>query len=778
MAAGGFSFGFIALALPFIAALISLPVVRLTPRTAPWLLAVFPAAIFVLVAREGGIVAAGGIPRFGVDWVPSFGSRLAFRLDGLAFVFALLISGIGALVTLFSGGYLAGERRLGRFLVFLFLFMGAMLGLVLADDLVTLAVFWEATSIASFLLIGFDHERECARRGAVQALAITGGGGLALLAAVVLIRETTGLTSLTAMLASGDTLRQSASYEPVLALILVAAFTKSAQMPFHVWLPNAMEAPTPVSAYLHSATMVKAGVYLLMRFNPVLGDTPLWETILALVGGTTLVLGAGLALCQSDLKLVLAYTTVASLGLLVMLVGVGGEAAIEAAVLYLIAHALFKGGLFMAAGAIDRGAGTRDVRALGGLGAAMPLTFAAAFLCALSMGGLTPFFGFLAKEDIYAATAGGDHRSVLVAAVAVAGNAMMVAAAFAVALKPFIGTRPADLRDARDGSALLLAGPLLLGIAGLAAGLFSSAAHAFLTDPMASAVAGRPVAATVSAVPHPDLAFALSLLTIALGIALALVAASLRRSLAAVLGRIGWGPDRGFDQAMAALLRIAFLVTRKIQSGRLDHYMTTAFAVIAFALLAPMIANDAMPAMPRFPVLRFHEWVAAGMLVAGLYAVLAAHDRLTAIVSLGIQGLAVALIFIMLGAPDLSFTQFMVETLSVLILALAMTRLKLTAADRRPWRVALKDASVAILCGAGFALLLQRIVERPLDMVLPEFFTRHSYALAHGQNIVNVIIVDFRGIDTLGEIAVVLTTGLAILALIGIRIRGKAEVRQ
>ena len=606
------------------------------------------------------------------------------------------------------------------------MFMGSMLGLVVSDDLITLFVYWELTSITSFLLIGFDHNREAARRGAIQALVITGGGGLALLAGFVMIRELTGLSSMTDVLAAGDTLRDSVFYTPILILVLCGAFTKSAQMPFHIWLPNAMEAPTPVSAYLHSATMVKAGVYLLLRMQPALGETALWTTILPAFGAVTLVVGALLAVRASDIKITLAYTTVASLGLLVMLIGVGTPEAIAGAVLYLIAHSLFKGGLFMVAGSVDHGAHTRELPELGGLAGAMPITFAAALLCALSMGGLTPFVGFLAKEEIYHALEQADAYHVAIMTAAIAGNALMFAAAFIVALKPFIGKLPATIHDPHEGGPTIWFGPLALGVLGLLGALFYGIYHEYLSIPMATAAIGNiggPTAAIdIGWVPHLNLAFALSLATIAIGIGLYWMSERLRAGIATTQAAIGWGPDKGFDQAMRGLLRLAFALTSRLQSGRLDYYMTVTMIAIVAGLFVPMIWAGALPAMPEFPVLRFYEWTVLALILLGIVAVLIAKNRLTAIVSLGIQGFGTAMIFMLLGAPDLSFTQFMVETLSVVILALVMTRLKLSVADHRPWREVLPDAALALGGGAGFGLLLLSIVQRPFDTNLSDFF--------------------------------------------------------
>ncbi|MEW9834694.1 putative monovalent cation/H+ antiporter subunit A [Mesorhizobium marinum] len=766
MGSGAQSLTLLALFLPFLGAVLAPPLCRALGHGAAWLLAILPALIFVHLAGFVGIVSSGGVVAGGYDWIPSLGVRFSWYLDGLSLTFGLLISGIGTLIVLYSGGYLKGHPQQGRFMSFILLFMGAMLGLVASDSFLMLFVFWELTSITSFLLIGFDHGREAARRAALQALVVTGMGGLSLLAGLLVISSVTGATELSALLSTGGLLRDSPLYLAAFVLVLGGAFTKSAQFPFHFWLPNAMEAPTPVSAYLHSATMVKAGVYLLMRLNPVLGDTAAWETVLPLFGAATLLVGTLLAMRQTDLKLMLAYTTVASLGLLVMLTGYGSERAIEAAVLYLIAHSLFKGALFMVAGLIDHETGTRDIRRLGGLARAMPITFAAGLMAALSMGGLPLTFGFIAKEEIYAAVEIGMGVPVLLLGVAIVGNMLMFAIAFLVGLKPFVGAAGKTPAKPHEGPALLWIGPLCLAALGLLAGLFSQMFHAAISSPMASAVAGNPVEIAASSVPHLGLPFYLSLATIALGVAAYFTHARIRFGIAVALAAIGWGPDRGFDQAMRGLLRLSFGATRIVQNGRLHIYLTVVFLAVAVTLLVPMIVFDELPAMPQFPDLWLHEWTIVLIAVIGLGAVVYAKDRLTAIVSLGIQGFAVALLFMLFGAPDLSFTQFMVETLSVVILALVMTRLKLTPSDHRPTHEKALDLSVATVCGAGFGLLLLKVTQVPFDATLSQFYEAHSRALAHGRNIVNVIIVDFRGLDTLGEIAVVMVAGLAILALI------------
>jgi len=767
---------FLALCLPFFGALIASVIVRRFGHHAAWPLALLPALAFLHFTRFLPDIASGQVVRGGFDWVPSLGLRFSWLLDGLSLTFALLITGIGTLIVLYSGGYLKGHADLGRFFSFIFLFMGSMLGLVVSDSFLTLFVFWELTSITSFLLIGFDHQREASRRAALQALVVTGGGGLLLLAGLLLIWQITGVGSMSDLLKAGDALRGSPLYLAALILVLGGAFTKSAQFPFHFWLPNAMEAPTPVSAYLHSATMVKAGVYLLMRLNPAMGGTMAWQTILPIFGAATLLVGTLLAIRQTDLKLKLAYTTVSSLGLLVLLTGFGSDYAVEAAVLYLVAHSMFKGALFMIAGIVDHETGTRDITRLGGLRSAMPLTFAAALIAAISMGGLPPAFGFLAKEEIYAALAQASPGAIILTIVAVAGNALMFAIAFAVALKPFLGPTTETPQHPHEAPPLLWLGPVVLALLGLASALLSGLWHAYVSSPMASAVSGKGLQISVSLVPHVGLPLALSVATVLIGILVYWKLDRARFFMSVVLRALGPGPDRGFDGFISSLVRLSHLVSRVLQPGRLEIYVTVTFVCLAATLLIPLIIHGELPAIPSWPNLQWHEATIFLIAVIGLAAVVLARDRLTAIVSLGIQGFAVAVIFLLFGAPDLSFTQFMVETLSVVILAMVMTRLRLSSSDRRPPLKMVAHAALAIACGVGFGLLLLKATQAPFDLTLTAFFNHYSKLIAHGDNVVNVIIVDFRGTDTLGEIAVVAITGLAILALIRIRAGGERKL--
>ncbi len=761
---------YLAILAPFVAAVFAPIFVRFLGHHAAWLLAAVPAAMFYHYTGYLGQVDGGAGIASVWDWWPEFGWPLSYLIDGLSLMFALLITGIGTFIVLYAGGYLKGHAQLGRFISFIFLFMGAMQGLVVSDNLITMFIFWELTSITSFLLIGFNHTKERSRRAAIQALVVTGGGGLSLLAGVILVQIVTGTSDLSVLLTQPGQLQTNPYYLPILLLFLGGAFTKSAQFPLHFWLPNAMEAPTPVSAYLHSATMVKAGVYLLMRTQPILGDTIEWSIILPVFGGLTLLVGTLLALRQSDLKLMLAYTTVASLGLLVMLVGTSNETAIKGAVLYLFAHSLFKGALFMIAGCVDHGTGTRDIRQLKGLWRKMPISFGTAILAAFSMAGLIPFIGFVAKEELYAGIFGTSPQFIALTITAVMGNALMLVIAFVVAFKPFWGNTVKAPHAPHEGSILLLAGPIVLSLSGLAAGFYLHWVAQHLIGPMTSSVVGTPLVVDLHLIPtaiHANLI--LSVMTIILGLALFSQVDFLRAKMDRALIAIGWGPDKGFDQFMSGLVIGATALTRRLQTGRMDIYMKVVFIVTANAVLAPMIIFDELPVIPQLPDMLYYEWGVLGIAVLGLAAVLNAKNRLTAIVALGIQGFAVALLFMLFGAPDLSFTQFMVETLSVVILALVMTRLSLYQDDHRSLAMTLIDGTIAILIGFGFFALLLSITQQPFNSSLSDFFREYSVAIAHGHNIVNVILVDFRGIDTLGEISVVAITGLAILALVRIR---------
>ncbi len=753
----------------FVLAFLAPTVHRLTRPLSGWVLALLPASIFAFFFLQIPGIAAGGVVREAIPWVSSFGVQLSFYLDGLSLVFALLISGIGTIIVIYTGGYLKGHPHQGRFYGFILAFMGSMLGLVLADNLITLFVFWELTSITSFLLIGFNHANAKARRSAIQALYVTAGGGLAMLGGLVLLGMASGTYEMSEILSNGS-IADDALYVPIFILILAGAFTKSAQFPFHFWLPNAMEAPTPVSAFLHSATMVKAGVYLLARMHPVLGGTELWTTVLPIFGGITLIIGTILGLRQVDLKLMLAYTTVASLGLLVMLLGLGSEMAVEAAVIYLIAHSFFKGALFLVAGSVDHQTGTRETLGLGGLGGAMPITAFAAIFAALSMMGVPLFFGFIAKEVIYEATTHMDLATIITA-VAVVGNALMLAIAAVVSIRPFYGPIVTTPKAPREGPPSIWLGPVLLGACGFLFGVWPELAATYFVSPMTGAITGHSAHVELHLAFVPGLPLILSGVTIIFGMICFWYSERIRKAANSLMGN-WWGPDKGSDQFLAGLDRFSQWITGLIQRGKLRSYVVMTLSVLAITLGAPVLAFDMMPESFQFPEAPWRVYGVLALAVTGAFALMFARSRLQAILSMGVTGFSVALIFLLFGAPDLAFTQFMVETLSVVIIALVLLRLPVDTYDSRDALPSMRDAIIAIAVGASFTVLLIAITSGTLDLSLSTYFAENSYTQAHGRNIVNVILVDFRALDTLGEITVVMVAGLAALGLIKIR-RGK-----
>jgi multicomponent Na+:H+ antiporter subunit A len=775
---------------PFAAAALAPLINRYTKPFAGWLLALVPAAIFLYLLSFLDPIAHGETVRAAIGWVPAYGLELSFFIDGLSLTFALTISGVGALIVIYAASYLKGHHHLGRFVAFLLAFMGAMLGLVLADNLLALFMFWELTSITSFLLIGFDHTRQASRRGAIQALVITNMGGLALLVGVVLTQVLTGEWDMSALREMDDVLRGHALYGLVLACFLAAAFTKSAQFPLHFWLPNAMEAPTPVSAFLHSATMVQAGVYLLARMTPVLGETDIWATLLTTFGGVTLIWGCLGALRQSDMKQMLAQTTIASLGLLVLLIGLGGELAISAALLYFVAHALYKAAMFMIVGAVDHETGTREITALSGLADKMPVTFISTALAVLSMVGLPLSLAFFAKEEMYYAVFKPEWQPLLILVVLVVGNALLAAVGLLILIKPFLGELSPTPKSPHEAPIAMLVGPLSLGGAGVVASLLIDWFSHDIVGPGATAILNVPVEGhlTWGGINWLSPVVVLSALTWLLGILAYTQGSRIRTVLRRGANGVGWTADTVFDAVMFGLIRFAADVTRLLHHGRLELYLGVVFIMFALALFVPLLGLGGLNALLpiaelgdwsnvlRWPDLRSYEWGVILLAAIGLLAVMLAGNRLFAIIALGIQGAALALIFLLFGAPDLAFTQFMVEVLSVVILTLVMTRLRLDEADKRPLEDLARDGTIALVCGLGVTLTLMVVLSGPLDLRLSEFYAATSVPIAHGANIVNVILVDYRGIDTLGEIAVVMGAGVAILALLRSRKRPIAPI--
>mgnify|MGYP004701462679 CR=1 FL=1 len=748
----------------FVAALFAPLGFRRFPLWAGRLAPLLPLGLFLFFLSHIGSVSRGEPVVVTTSWIPSLGIDFALYLDGLGMLFALLVTGIGFLVFLYTPAYLGADRRQGTLFAWLFAFMAAMLGTTLAGNLITLFVFWELTGLCSYLLIGFDHEAEGSRSAALQALLVTGGGGLALLAGFLLLGGVVGSMELPVLLASGDLVRHHPLYLPILLLLLVGAFTKSAQFPFHFWLPNAMAAPTPISAYLHSATMVKLGIYLLARFSPVLAGTELWLALVAGVGSLTMLVGGILAVLEHDLKRILAWSTVSALGILTLLFGIGTPAAITAAILLLLTHALYKSSLFLVAGALDHGAGSRDIRQLGGLATQMPWLAAAAILAALAMAGLPPLFGFIAKESIYAALLLSPWEPLLLTGLMLAANALMVTVAVITGLGPFLGKGAPPLASHHPLPLTLWLAPLLPAVLGLFLGLVPGFVAPLLLHPAIAVVQGAP-ASTVFALWHGiNAELLLSAATLLVGTLIVLSRRRLLTLLPASWQEGGFTQDGGFVLLLRTLLRGARLQTMVVQNGRLRYYLMATIGVAMGAMGLTFLESGGLPGALSWPSGYLHEWLAAGIIVAGALYVTVTDSRLGAVVALGTVGYGVSLVYILYGAPDLAMTQFCIETLAIVLFVLVLYRLPLFTLLSTPM-VRLRDAAMAAAIGGLMTLLMLYVLAQPLVPHVSDFFLANSLPLAHGRNVVNVILVDFRALDTLGEIVVLAVAALGVFGL-------------
>lgn len=748
----------------FVVSLTAPWLLRIGRAVTGWLIAVLPLGLVIYFARFIGPVTEGKTLITSDRWIPSLGINLSFHLDGLSLLFALLISGIGALVMIYAGAYLEGHPHLGRFYIYMLMFMASMLGVVLADHVITLFVFWELTSVSSYLLIGFDHEREAARAAALQALLVTGLGGLALLAGLVLLGYVGGSWELSVLLNRGETIRSDPLYRPILLLILIGAFTKSAQFPFHFWLPAAMEAPTPVSSYLHSATMVKAGVYLLARLHPVLGGTDEWHYAVTLAGATTMLVGAIIALRQYDLKQLLAYSTVSALGTLTLLLGLGTTLSIKAAMVFLLVHALYKGALFLIAGAVDHETGTRDVRQLSGLWPMMPITAMAGVLAALSMAGLPPLLGFISKELIYEAKLQAPQAGWLITTVGVMANIWIVAVAITVGIRPFIGSAIRMPNRPHEAPFSLWLGPVVLAGLSFICGLLPDLPGHVLLSPAASAARGEPTEIKLALWHGVSPVLALSVVTVACGLGVFTVRHRMqqmpwpRTLTGAHLYRL----------SLDMLNALARAQTRAVQTGYLRFYLLT--LIVATVGLGGYTLMDRVElnGPSGWSDIRAHEWMIAIMMLTATVMVVRASSRLVAVAALGVVGYGVAVIFMLFGAPDLAITQFTIETLAVILFVLVLYRLPRFAVLSSP-AARLRDALVALAAGGLMSILVVAAsgVWRPPR--LTEYFAQNSLLLAYGRNVVNVILVDFRSLDTLGEITVLAVAAIGIYALLRLR---------
>ncbi|WP_424968807.1 monovalent cation/H+ antiporter subunit A [Dinoroseobacter sp. S375] len=767
---------FIIALLPFIGALMPGVMIRAGRTACASFTAVPTALAFLMLLSLAPQVLDGQVIQAEVPWLPQLGLSASFFLDGLGLLFALMITGVGLLIILYARFYLSGDDPMGQFYTYLLLFQGAMLGIVLSDNILLLLIFWELTSLSSFLLIGYWKHLPEGRQGARMALTVTGAGGLAMIGGMLILGNIVGSFNLTDILAAGDQIRASEWYLPALILILLGAFTKSAQFPFHFWLPHAMAAPTPVSAYLHSATMVKAGVFLMARMWPALAGTDAWFYIVSTTGLITMVLGAGIALFKDDLKALLAFSTVSHLGLLTMLLGFGTQAAAVAAVFHIINHLTFKAALFMTAGIVDHETHTRDIKRLGGLRHLMPITFVIGTVAALSMAGIPLFNGFLSKEMMLEEAAhtgwAGSHYAVPV--LATLGALLSVAYSFRFIAHVFLGPVRDDYpHKPHDPPFGMWASPALLVVLVLVIGMAPFLAEGIVTA-AANAVTGADL------YPHLKIWHGFT--------------PALWMSFAATLGGLALLSQHGkldpiwqaarrpeakaiFDRLMAAVQGASARLTEVTHNGAISRYL--AIFTLASVTMGWIAYSGSGLSAPTRELLPVPPVIAIGwlmLIVATACVVSMHHYRFRALVLIGIIGLSISAGFVYLSAPDLALTQISVETVTIMLLLLALHFLPKVTPKESPTGLKIRDGIIAVAAGLGVGGLAFAFLQRDISTI-SDYHIANSYEGGGGTNVVNVILVDFRGYDTYGEIIVLGIAGLVIYALMHALLSGPAARR-
>jgi multicomponent K+:H+ antiporter subunit A len=767
--------------LPFLGSAVAAMLPANARNAEAWLSGTISVLAFAVAGFLYPAVAAGTVVRRNAEWLPELGLNVSLRMDGFAWLFSMLVTGIGFLVVLYARYYMSPKDPVPRFFSFLLAFMGAMLGVVIAGNLILLAIFWELTSIFSFLLVGYWYHKASARDGAKMALLITGTGGLCLLVGLIIVGHIVGSYDLDAVLAAGDRVRSHELYAPALLLIFMGALTKSAQFPFHFWLPNAMAAPTPASAYLHSATMVKAGVFLLVRFWPVLSGTDEWFFILGLAGMCTLVLGAYFAIFQQDLKGLLAYSTISHLGLITMLLSFGSPLAAVAAIFHMMNHATFKASLFMAAGIIDHEAGTRDMRRLSGLFSHLPITATLAMVASAAMAGVPLLNGFLSKEMFFAQAVETHRVSLLDSA---APYVATIAGAFAVTYSVrfihtvFFGPKPVDLPRVPHEPPHWMRVPIeLLVLACLIVGIIPGISIGPYLRVAAVSVLGDRTPVYSLAVWHGfNYPLLMSVIAMVAGLILYVL---LRR----YLERCDEGPpglrrlkgQRIFERILGTVCwSWARWVETHLGTRRLQQQLRLLVAAAFLAALWPILRTGLElrpPTAAGFDPLFAMIW-AVGIACAVGAALKAKYHRLAALILVGGAGLITCVTFVWLSAPDLAVTQLLVEIVTTILILLGLRWLPkrlekvdvavgITARSRR-----CLDALIAIACGSGIAAISYSMMTSPVPQTIGDFFLQRAYSEGGGTNVVNVILVDFRGFDTMGEITVLAIVALTVFALL------------
>ncbi|WP_323986579.1 MULTISPECIES: monovalent cation/H+ antiporter subunit A [Pseudomonas] len=728
-------------------------------------------------------IAHGGVIREEFMWLPSLGLNFVLRMDGFAWLFSMLVLGIGTLVSLYARYYMSPDDPVPRFFAFFLAFMGAMLGLVISGNLVQIVFFWELTSLFSFLLIGYWHHRADARRGAYMALMVTGAGGLCLLAGVMLLGHIVGSYDLDQVLAAGDQIRAHALYPVMLALVLIGALSKSAQFPFHFWLPHAMAAPTPVSAYLHSATMVKAGVFLLARLWPSLSGSEEWFWIVGGAGALTLLLGAYCAMFQNDLKGLLAYSTISHLGLITLLLGLNSPLAAVAAVFHILNHATFKASLFMAAGIIDHESGTRDIRKLSGLVRLIPFTATLAMVASASMAGVPLLNGFLSKEMFFAetvfitSTAWVEFALPLIATIA---GTFSVAYALRFTVDVFFGPTATNLPHTPHEPPRWMRAPVeLLVFTCLLVGIFPAQVVGSILAAAALPVVGGVLPEYSLAIWHGwNAPMIMSLVAMSGGVVLYLL---LRKQLKR--GRFKYPPiisyfngKRGFERSLVVMMRGVRKIEKRISTKRLQTQLFLLVLVAVIGGMIPMLNSGlSWGDRPKIPgsIVFVTLWLLAIACALGA-AWQAKYHRLAALTMVSVCGLMTCVTFVWFSAPDLALTQLVVEVVTTVLILLGLRWLPRRIEEVSPLPSSLRKARIrrlrdfllSTVVGGGMALLSYAMLTRQTPNDISSFYLSRALPEGGGSNVVNVMLVDFRGFDTLGEITVLGAVALTVYALL------------
>lgn len=703
------------------------------------------------------------------EWIPSLGISLDFKIDGLSMLFSLMITGIGTLIYLYAAEYLKKDENIHRFYCYLTLFMGAMLGVVLSDNLITLFVFWELTSISSYFLIGYNTTEKDSRKSALWALSLTGLGGFLMLASFSLIGMVSGTYSISELLTQPGILVNNEFYYIIISLLFAGAFTKSAQFPFHFWLPGAMKAPTPVSAYLHSATMVKAGIYLLARFSPILSGDEVWNYTLMIVGGITMIIGALLSVFHKDMKGLLAYTTISALGIIVFLLGIGTETAYYAACTFILVHAFYKATLFLITGIVDHATHTRDLSVLRGLGKIMPLVAIAAFIAALSSAGIPLTFGFLSKELFYGITTGTiwTQESVFIlTGIVLLTNVFLTSAGFLAGIRPFFGKLPQEFKKIQKPNVFLWLPPVLLSALTLLFGVLPAIVDQTVINAASSAVFGKSTEMYLSLWHGVNIVLLLSTITIALGTILYFVIKPSNKNEGRLKGLDDFSPQTIITNIALGIRLFAFKYTRFFHNGYLRIYILIIIlfftGIVGYKLFADVPLRVNTEGLSEF---RIYEFIVFVITMIAIYIITNTSSRLTSIAALGVVGYSICLIFVFYGAPDLAMTQFAIDTLTVVLFVLVLFKLPPFLKFSNS-KIQFRDGIISISFGILISLITLQALVSPADKSVSKFYADNAYVMAKGKNVVNVILVDFRGFDTMIETIVLSIAAIGVYSIL------------